>query len=150
MTKQSITVMKQGFTMVKKTLVQSALSLFLATALMIFAGTDLQARTFDVQDQKIEMKLNQSTVIVTITNAIPGGSVAVDINTAFFASFPEAVFTADLDATGTQLAVILTNGPQTGNYTVGRVNVFDEGGNFVGTGLAKVKDGILEINDLNI
>lgn len=144
MTKQSITVMKQGFKTVKKTLVQKCI-LTLAIALMVFAGADLNARTIDFGVQEMEMKLTQSAIIVDLETAVPDGFVAVVMNTAFVASFPNASLSADLSAEGTQLAVGVFNGPKAGVHTVGRVDIFDENDALVATAFVKLNDGIVEV-----
>ena len=150
MTKQSTMVLKQGFMTVKTLVQKNILSLILAITMLVGGGMNTFARTLDFPKIEIAQKLTQSTVVVTLTTAVPGGSVTIDVNAAFFAAFPGADIYATLDATGTQLAVTLVNGPSTGTHTVGRINVFDNEDTLTASGLAKVKDGILEvsINDI--
>ena len=145
MTKQSTMVLKQGF-MTFKTLVQkNILSLILAITMLVGGGMNTFAHTLDFPKIEIAQKLSGSTAVITLNPAIPGGSVTITENAAFFAAFPGADFFATLDATGTQLAATLTNGPSTGTYTIGRINVFDSKDVFVGSALAKVKDGVVEL-----
>ncbi len=146
MTKQSITVMKQGFMVGKKRFVRNTLGMALGLVLMAFTGGKLPAVTLDAQVQRIEWKLNQSTITVSLNYYVPGGSIDLDMNTTFIAEYPEAFMGAQLDATGTQLMVVLVDAPQSGDHTVGEINIFDEGDVLVGVARVSINDGIVAVD----
>ncbi len=147
MTKQSKTVMKRGFMSNIESLVQkSILSLFMAIALTFTGVNAVHAKTDFRPVVEVAAKLNQTSAVATLNTAVPGGNAVLDMNTAFIASYPEVDVSAILDATGSQVTVILVNGPDIGTHTVGRINVFDASDNLHASGLVTLKDGILEVD----
>lgn len=151
MTKQSKFVVRPGRA-TKKNLFVSKITFFLAAVACIatLAGGTVNGRTLSITENTCVMATQPKIVVVTLSTALPGASVSVDMEATFVASFPEAFVTAQLSAEGSQLAVSLFGAPSSGRHEVATITLTATSGAGGATLSVSVRDGILEITMVDV
>lgn len=150
MTKQTLTVWRRGLQSVSRTLAQKIQKVTIGVALVGLFASGQAAQTVDpINVDVVEMTSSNSVYAkVILVQAVPGGSISLDLSSAFMAQYPEAIVDATLSGNGQTLAISIVNGsgPINGTWDVAVVNVNDDSGATTSTHFVRVADGVVEVD----